>query len=142
MGLAFYVVVESEEPGFDTTVDGKALSKYCNQIDIIAGHLGLKSLEAYCSIDPEEARSEMLGIMGFDDESELPPESQEVLAKMPPAHWYDAADGLDYAQKVGDYIRANPDAVKDAKAVLYDLDIMTTGHGSFVRPSAQTALAG
>lgn len=126
MVAAFYVVVDSNEPGFDTTVDGKALSKHSNQIDIIAGRLGFKSLAAYCSISPDEARAEMIGIMGFEDESELPPEAQDTIANMPPANWYDAAHGLDYARKTGDYIRANPDAVKDPKAVLCDLDTMAT----------------
>lgn len=126
LGAAFYVVVNSDDPGFDTTVDGKALSRHCNQIDAIAGRLGFKSLEAYCSQSPEDARGMMADLMDLEDETDLPPDAQETIANMPPEEWHDAEHGFDYAQKVGDHIRANRDAVKDADAVLYDLDTMVT----------------
>ena len=126
MGAAFYVVVNSDDPGFDTTVDGKALSRHCNQIDVIAGRLGFKPLESYCSQSPEDAHGMMAELMGLEDESDLPPDAQETIANMPPEKWYDAEQGLDYAQKVGDHVRANRDTVNDAEAILYDLDSMVT----------------
>jgi hypothetical protein len=45
---------------------------------------------------------------------------------MPPEEWYDADHGIDYAKQMADHIRQNPQAVKNADAVLYDLDSMLT----------------
>jgi hypothetical protein len=33
MGAAYYVVLNEDEPGFDTTIDGKALSRHSRPID-------------------------------------------------------------------------------------------------------------
>lgn len=126
MGAAYFVVVNSAEPDFDTTIDGKALSRHSRRIDRIATQLGFKSLDEYCSQSPEEARLMMAGVMGIEDENDLPSDAEETLANMPPEQWYDADHGLDYARQLADHIRQNPGAVKDPEAVLYDLDTMAT----------------
>ena len=126
MGAAYYVVVNSDDPGFDTTVDGKALSRHQERIDIIAGRFGFNSLDAYCSQSPDDARVQMADLMGLEDEFELPLNAEESIRNMPPEQWFDPQLGLDYAKQIGDHIRENPNSVKDATAVLYDLDTMAT----------------
>ncbi|TWT89877.1 hypothetical protein Mal64_02590 [Pseudobythopirellula maris] len=68
----------------------------------------------------------MAGLMELEDGDDLPPDSEETLANMPPEEWYDADHGIDYAKQIADYIRQNPESVKDVDAVLYDLDSMLT----------------
>ncbi|MCA9146623.1 MAG: hypothetical protein KDB05_27785 [Planctomycetales bacterium] len=126
MGAAYFIVVNSQDPGFDTTVDGKALSRHARQIDAIAIKLGFKSLDEHCSQSPDDARLQMADLMGIEDEFDLPADAEETLKNMPPEEWYDASHGLDYANKVADHIRQNPTSVKDPDAVLYDLDTMIT----------------
>lgn len=125
MGAAYYVVLNANEPGFDTTIDGKALSRHSRPIDRIAKQLGFKSLDEYCSQSPEEARLMMASIMGFDGADQLPPDAEATLASMPPEQWYDAEHGLDYASQLAAHIRLNPQAVKDPEAVLDDLQAMS-----------------
>ncbi len=124
MGAAYFVVVDSDDPGFDITIDGKGLSKHSRQVNKVAQGLGFKPLEAHCSISMDQARDQMMDMMGVDDVSALPAEMEESLAKMPPEEWFEAAYGLEYAHQMGDYIRSNPACVKDAGAVLGDLDAM------------------
>jgi hypothetical protein len=126
MGAAYFIVLNSDDPGFDTTVDGKALSRHSARINSIATKLGFKSLDEYCSQSPDDARSMMADLMGLEDENELPPDTAETFTKMPPEEWYDADHGIDYAKQMADHIRQNPKVVKDAEAVLYDLDSMIT----------------
>lgn len=126
MGAAYFIVVNSQDPGFDTTVDGKALSRYSRQIDAIAAKLGFKSLDGYCSQAREEARLQMAALMEIEDEVDLPADAEETLKNMPPEEWYDANHGLDYANKVVGHVRQNRTSVRDSDAVLYDLDTMIT----------------
>jgi len=124
MGAAYYVVVNTDDPDFDTTVDGKALSRNATKIDAVATSLGFKPLDGYFSISPNDARLEMAGLLGIEDENDLPSENEAALKEMPPEEWYDASHGLDYANKVADFIRNHPDSVKELDAVLRDLDTM------------------
>lgn len=126
MGAAYFIVLNSDDPGFDTTVDGKALSRHSARIDAIATKLGFKALDEYCSQSPDDARAMMADLMELEDESDLPPDAEETLANMPPEEWYGADHGIDYAKQMADHIRQNPQAVKNADAVLYDLDSMLT----------------
>ena len=126
MGAAFFIVLNSEDPGFDTSVDGKALSRHSVRINSVAAKLRLKALEEYSSQSHEDARAMMASLMGLENEDDLPPDAQETLANMPPEQWYDADQGIEYAKQMADHIRQNPQAVKDADAVLYDFDSMLT----------------
>lgn len=126
MGAAYYVVLNSDDPGFDPTVDGKALSRHSTQINAIATKLGLKALDDYCSLAPQDARTMMADIMGLEDEDDLPPDAPGTLASVTPEVWYDAGHGIDYARQLADHVRESPQSVKDADAVLYDLDSMLT----------------
>ena len=124
MGAAYYIVVDTDEPDFDTTVDGKALSRNASQIDAIATSLGFRTLNGYFSISPEDARLQMADLLGIEDENDLPPENEAAISKVPPEEWYDAEHGLEYATRVSEYIRDNPNSVRDVDAVLNDLDQM------------------
>ncbi len=124
MGAAYYVVLNTDAPDFDTTVDGKALARNSTQIDLIAGSLGFKALDGYFSISPADARLQMADLLGIEDENNLPPENEEALKQMPPEEWYDAQHGVDWATQIANYIRENPGSVKDPDKVLADLDQM------------------
>ena len=126
MGAAYFIVLNQQDPGFDTTLDGKALSRHSRQIDAIAMKHGFKSLDEYCSQSLEEARLQMADLMELEDEIDLPAEAEDTLKNMPPEEWHDADHGLDYANKVADHVRQNPTSVKNPDAVLYDLDTMIT----------------
>lgn len=126
MGAAYYVVLNTEDPGFDTTVDGKALARHARQIDSIAASLGFKALDEYCSQSLEDARVLMMDLMELEEGDDLPPEAEETLRKMPPETWFEATVGLDYARQVSAHIRDNPSSVGDPDAVLNDFDALAT----------------
>ena len=126
MGAAYYIVVNSDDAGFDASIDGKALSRNSAKIDVIATSLGFKSLNDYFSTSPEDARLEMAGMLGIEDENDLPPENQAALKQMPPEEWYDAELGEDYAARIAEHIRNNPTSVAEPEAVLFDLESMST----------------
>lgn len=126
MGAAYYIVVNSDDPGFTTSIDGKALAKDSSEIDVIAKSLGFKLLSEYFSQSPEDARLEIAGLLGIDDENNLPPEYEIAFQNSPPEVWYEAEHGAGYAAKVAEHIRNEPDSVKNPEGVLYDLEAMAS----------------
>ncbi len=98
MSTAYYIVLNSEEPGFDPFVDGKALTRQLAAVNKIASSLGLEKLEDFA----------------FHDLSDFGGPELEPT-------WFDAAAGTEWASRVLEYIRENPDALKDVDAIVGDL---------------------
>jgi hypothetical protein len=113
MSAAFFIVLDKENPGFNTMVNGKFLAQDSKGLEKIAKALGIRELEDYVSYSPDEARA-MMEDLGSD------PEEIE-RTELPEQQWFDAQEGLDLVAKLTGHIRANPKALKNAKGVLADL---------------------
>ena len=61
MGSAYYIVLESEIDGLDTTMDGKSLSRHIESLDAAARQLGVRPLSEFFSIAPDQAAEFMEG---------------------------------------------------------------------------------
>ena len=114
MSTALFIVIDRDNTGFDTTVNGKFLSQDAGKLEKIAKSLGLRPLHEYVSYSPEDAL-EMMEELG-DDPAEM--DGMEL----PEQQWYEPQEGLDWADKVIAYVRSNPASVKNAEGVLADLD--------------------
>lgn len=114
MSAAFFIVLDQEDPGFETMVNGQFLSSESARLEKIARSLGLPPLEEFVSVSPDEARA-MMEDMGTD-----PDEIMEM--ELPDQKWYEPKEGLEWIGKVSGHIGANPSAVKNVKGVLAELD--------------------
>lgn len=108
MSVAFYIVLDTEEPGFDPFVNGKAIAHAEDLDDFCAKH-DLPVLESFVSQSAEELE-EML-----DEEMELPEgESGDAL-------WFDAQEGVNYVDALIAALRKDPDGIESAADVIDDL---------------------
>ena len=109
MGVAYYIVLDNPDPGFDPFVNGKAVAREAGGLSKVASALGLKSPYDYVSMGGDEAAAmaEEFGISG------------DVQA--PPEQWFDADEGLAWVARVRAHLQQDPKAVKDGQAVLADL---------------------
>jgi hypothetical protein len=105
LGAAYFIVLNNPDPGFDTFVNGKAISRDTQGLPKLAKSLGLRALEAYFSMSPEDPEA-------FDIDADLP----EI-----PERWFDAEEGLAWVGELREAIEAAPKAVKNAEVVLSDL---------------------
>lgn len=81
MSVAWYIALEREIPGFDHSVNGKAVARAGDLLDSFAKQKGQSTLMSFFSISPEE-----LG--GFA-------EDHGVSLKEPaPQEWFSADEGL------------------------------------------------
>lgn len=79
-----YIVVEGEDPGFDTFVNGRSLARNEDALERLALRLGVRPLIEFFSAD-ENSMSLLI---------EEGAGNQELLRKLPPPQWYSPAEGL------------------------------------------------
>jgi len=99
MSVAYFVVFNCDDPGFDSFVDGKMLTHRLEEVNAIATRLDLKAFEDYA----------------FQDLSEYGGPDMEV-------QWFDAQEGMQWISSIRRHLDDNPGAIKDADAVVEDLD--------------------
>jgi hypothetical protein len=110
VGVAYFIILDNPQPGFDPFMDGKALARDSRRLARVARALGLRTLDDYASCSPADARALMEDLGGEPGDIDLPSEQ-----------WYGPDEGLAWAAAVMEHLAANPAAVKDVAAVLDDL---------------------
>lgn len=109
MGAAYFIVLDKPDPGFDPFVNGKAIGREARRLSLLAKSGGIKPVDDYVSIDGSEAAA-------FAEE-----EGVEADIGIADARWFDAEEGLRWVASLRGLLNANPKGVKDAAAVLEDL---------------------
>ena len=99
MSTAYFIVLDRDDPEFDSFVDGKMLTRQLRAINKVADKLGLKKFEAYAYQDLSEFGG---------------PESEP--------DWFGATEGIKWASAIIQQLRIDPEAVKDIEAVIEDLE--------------------
>jgi hypothetical protein len=107
-----YIVVEGEDPGFDTFVNGRSLARHEDALEKLALSLGVRPLIEYFSAD--ENSMALLIEEGAGD--------QEMLRRLPPPQWYLPADGIQTVQTLLRALRDDPQQLgTEGKQVLSEL---------------------
>lgn len=107
-----YIVVEGEDPGFDTFVNGRSLARHEDALEKLALSLGARPLIEFFSAD--ENSMALLIEEGAGD--------QELMRKLPPPQWYQPADGLKTVQSLLQALRDDPQQLgTEGKQVLSEL---------------------
>ena len=79
-----YIVVEGEDPGFDTFVNGRSLARHEDALEKLALRLGVRPLIEFFSAD-QNSMSLLI---------EEGAGNRELLNRLPPPQWYLPAAGL------------------------------------------------
>lgn len=80
MGAAYFIVLESEIGGLDSSMDGKSISHHIESLDEAASQLGVRSLSDFFSADPE-AMAEFMEAEGIDMGDVGPASLQQFTAQ-------------------------------------------------------------
>jgi hypothetical protein len=111
MSGAMYIAVEGGESGFDTFVNGKALSKANEVLEEMAENLGVTPLMKFFSLDDESrAFLEEEGGIGANEDQQSSP-----------TQWFSADEGLTTASTLLDCIAKNAAKLDDPAGVTKDL---------------------
>jgi len=120
MSAALYIVLEDNDPGFETAVNGKALSDEEDALNKIAWDLNVTPLLEFFSGDTEEEVERM--------EYEGDPPKAEI----PETQWFEPAEGLKTVKALLGYISEHPKAVANPTSVVSELtefeDVLVQAH--------------
>ena len=112
MAASMYIVVEGEDPGFDTFVNGRSLARHEDALEKLALALGVRPLIDFFSAD--ENSMALLIEEGAGD--------QELLRKLPPPQWYSPAEGLKTVEALVEALRDDPQQLgTEGKQVISEL---------------------
>lgn len=112
MAASMYIVVEGEDPGYDTFVNGQALARNEDALERLAERLHVTPLLEFFSAD-ENSMALLL---------EQGVASPDWAHHLPQPQWYDAPDGLRTITKLIDFLTLNPAALgSETQPVLVEL---------------------
>jgi len=119
MGVAYYIVLDNEEPGFDAFVNGKYLANETTKLDAICDKLGIRKFDDFLTMSEDDI-SDMLG-----ENIDLPEGEGE--------QWFTADEGIAFVSALIAHIKTNPKDVKNPEGVLEDLaEPSRSGNGFIV----------
>src|SRR5277367_5107885 len=84
MAASMYIVIEGDDPGFDTFVNGRSLARNEDALERLALRLGVRPLIEFFSAD--ENSMSLLIKEGAGN--------QDLIRRLPPPQWYSPGDGL------------------------------------------------
>jgi hypothetical protein len=112
MSASLYIVVEGEDPGFDTFVNGQALARNEDALERLAERLSVEPLLEFFSAD----RNSMAVLL--DQGAEEPARTHHL----PQPQWFAPADGLRTIRSLLDFLAMSPAALgTDTEAVAREL---------------------
>jgi len=112
MAASLYIVVEGDDPGFDTFVNGQALARNEDSLERLAERLGVRPLLEYFSAD-ENSMALLL---------EQGAGNPEWARNLPEPQWFGAGDGRLTVSALIDFLAANPAALgSETQPVLSEL---------------------
>jgi hypothetical protein len=98
MAASLYIVVEGEDPGFDTFVNGRSLARNEEALERLAAAQSVTPLLEFFSAD-ENSMALLL---------EQGTGKPEWAQNLPQPQWYEPAEGLATVCELIDYLAANP----------------------------------
>ncbi len=113
MSASMYIVVQGEDPGFDTFVNGRSMARHEDALERLALNVGVRPLIEFFSAD--ENSMALLIEEGAGN--------QELLRRLPPPQWYAARDGLLTVRALIETLRREPQQLgSEGQRVLSELE--------------------
>ncbi len=108
-----YIVVEGEDPGFDTFVNGRSMARHEDTLEKLALRVGVRPLIEFFSAD--ENSMALLIEEGAGN--------QDLMLRLPPPQWYTPDDGLTTVRALMDTLRLEPQQLgSEGRCVLSELE--------------------
>lgn len=109
-----YIVVEGEDPGFDTFVNGRLLARHEDALERLALSIGVRPLIEFFSAD-ENSMSLLI---------EEGAGNAELVKRLPPPQWYRGDEGLRTVEGLMDALRDEPAKLgSEGPEVLEELEV-------------------
>lgn len=109
MSVAYYVVLDIEDPGFDTFVNGKAVARASEKLAALCHRTGLQTLDSFMGQSLDDFEDFL------DEDIELPDDDGQTK-------WFEPAEGIALIESLISAIQQSPASVPFADAVLEEFE--------------------
>ena len=117
MGAALYIVVNSPNPGYETFVNGKVLSRTEDRHAAAAEKAGVRPLMHFFSMSRDEAETAA-------EEFGLP---EDAVTEAGDEQWFDPEDGLKTVRALLSQLERNPESLGgDVRGELLEFEAVLT----------------
>jgi hypothetical protein len=117
MSVAYYIVLDNKEPGFETFVNGKAIAHAIEELDALCDKVSLPKLDSFIG-QPLDEIADLLG-----EEIELP-EGEDGGAL-----WFEPQEGINLINSLIEVIQKDAEGLTSPIEVIDDLteykDVLT-----------------
>ena len=108
VSVAYYIVLDNDDPGFETFVNGKAVAHALDELDALCDRNQLAKLDSFMG-------------QSLDDLAEMLDEDLELPEDMGDAKWFLPAEGMSAIDGLIEAVRKNSSGITSAKEVIEDL---------------------
>jgi len=110
MSLAYYIVLDNENPGFDEFVNGKAIARRAHELDELCERLGLPYLDSFMG----QSLAELEELLG--EPLNLPSGNGDTR------QWFEPREGLAVVESIIQHMQYHPRPRDDFFELLEDLN--------------------
>ncbi|CAM2008082.1 hypothetical protein [Acanthopleuribacter pedis] len=120
MSAAYYIVLDQEDPGFDSFVNGKALARASEELEALTQALGISTFEDWFG-DPE---SDYVGDGGDYDESDDDDDfgMEESEDRPISGTWFEPVEGINWLQTLIAHLEEEEAAVENQENITDELN--------------------
>ena len=115
MSVAYYIVLDNKEPGFDPFVNGKVVAHAAENLEKVATLAGIQPLESFMG----QSSDELMDMLSddFDDEDDEDSEDHYSDRK-----WFEPSDGIALIDALAKAVRQHPQIIPNPDEVIEDLE--------------------
>lgn len=118
MSVAYYIVLDNKEPGFDPFVNGKVVAHAAEDLEKVAALAGIQPLESFMGQSSEELM-DMLSVDFDDDEYE---DNEDCEERYSDKKWFKPSDGIALIDALAKVVRQNPQIISNPDEIIEDLE--------------------
>lgn len=121
MSVAYFIVLDQDDPGFDPFVNGKVLAKESENLDSVTQDLGINSFEDWLAEPEEEYLEEAPEFEDDEDDGEFASEEESE----PPASsgtWFEPVEGINWLQTLIAHLEENDNELDQQEEILEELN--------------------
>lgn len=119
MSVAYFIVLDQEDPGFDSFVNGKTLARNAEELEAVAQELGISTFEDWFG-DPDGDVPEGAG--SYDDDEDDDYGDEESEDRPIAGTWFEAVEGINWLETLIAHLEENEAVLEHQEAILEELN--------------------
>ncbi len=119
MSVAYFIVLDQDDPGFDPFVNGKVLAREAENLESVTQDLGINSFEDWLAEPEDDYLEEAPDFGDDDDDSDF--ENDDDSDPPSGGTWFEPVEGINWLQTLIAHIEENEIELDQQEDILEEL---------------------